>query len=447
MKFFNVLSDEQYLYFPHGKGILVRGIDKKDIFWKGDTQDHLFGKDLFNASGKTITVTEGAHKAMSVFQMTNTPSVSVHSSSTALRDCKTEYSYLNSFDTIILSFDSDNTGQKATQEVSRLFKRSKIKVVLMSKYNDPTDYLEHKDSQGYVLAWMNAKPYRPKGITGDFASLREKMKAQQAQALATFPFSTLQEMTFGIYPFLYLVTAQQKIGKTEFCRALEHHILRTTDHNLGIIHLEENEKRSIQGLVSYELRTPIHLPTSTIPDGTISDTFEKLCRRDNRMFFFDQTAIPKEPEEILEAIRYLVTNEDCKIIVLDHMTQLVSGSLNDDERKTLDFLATHFGNLTTELGFALFVVSHVNDDGQPRGSRMIAKTCNTHIALTRDKMSMSDSERNTVRLFIPDNRFSGMTGPAGELSFDPKSFTLEEKKIAVEGTFEDFNFDPTTPGG
>jgi hypothetical protein len=43
--------------------------------------------------------------------------------------------------------------------------------------------------------------------------------------------------------------------------------------------------------------------------------------------------------------------------------------------------------MLVELDFALIMVSHVNDNGETRGSRMIGKICNTRIDLTRDVSS------------------------------------------------------------
>ena len=82
--------------------------------------------------------------------------------------------------------------------------------------------------------------------------------------------------------------------------------------------------------------------------------------------------------------------------------------------------------MVKELDFALIVVSHVNDEGLTRGSRNISKIADIRIDLKRDVTSSDPVVRRTTHLTISKNRFCGRTGPAGELLFDPQTYTLEE---------------------
>jgi twinkle protein len=244
-------------------------------------------------------------------------------------------------------------------------------------------------------------------------------------------------MAYGIRSGeLVLFTAQQKVGKTEVLRAIEHHLLKTTLYNIGIIHLEENERRTIQGLASYELSVPVHLPDSNVSKSDVMGAYSQLAGGDcNRVYLYSSFG-SNDPDTILDRIRYLVTACNCKFIFLDHMTRLVSSNLEDDLRRTLDYLATTFAIMCKELDFTLFLVCHVNDEGQPRDSRMIAKECNLHVYFSRDKENADAAARNTVSVMVRDNRFSGSTGPAGELTFDPKTFKLTEKEKPVEVEFD-----------
>ena len=61
--------------------------------------------------------------------------------------------------------------------------------------------------------------------------------------------------------------------------------------------------------------------------------------------------------------------------------------LEDDERKALDYLSTRLTMMVKELNFGLILVSHVNDQGQTRGSRNISKIADCWIHLERDKQS------------------------------------------------------------
>ena len=108
---------------------------------------------------------------------------------------------------------------------------------------------------------------------------------------------------------------------------------------------------------------------------------------------------------------------------------LVTGYEGDDERKKLDYLSTRLAMMTRELDFTLFMVSHVNDDGKTRGSRNISKVADLIISLARNSEADTYDERNKTRLTVRGNRYAGLSGPAGALMFDPKTFKLSEMKI------------------
>jgi twinkle protein len=105
----------------------------------------------------------------------------------------------------------------------------------------------------------------------------------------------------------------------------------------------------------------------------------------------------------------------------------VSGLAGEDERRALDYLSTRLEMMVKELDFALIIVSHVNDFGQTRGSRYISKIADIRIDATRDVLAHDASARNTTYLSVSKNRFSGMTGPAGKLIFNPATYTYTEE--------------------
>lgn len=212
---------------------------------------------------------------------------------------------------------------------------------------------------------------------------------------------------------------------TEIFRALEHHLLKTTDYSIGMIHLEDTEKRMLQGLLTYELEVPVHLPTCTVPRESQFDALLHLTKRDHRVNLYTHFGTD-DPEAIVDAIRYMVGVQKCKFVFLDHLSNLAvkPDEVTSNERQVLDYLAVKFASLVKELDFTMFLISHVNDDGKTRGSRYIAKTADLVINLDRDKTHEDERIRNTTNLVIEDNRFSGITGPAGSLFYDRTKGTL-----------------------
>jgi twinkle protein len=130
---------------------------------------------------------------------------------------------------------------------------------------------------------------------------------------------------------------------------------------------------------------------------------------------------------------------DCKFIVLDHISMIVSSQEFGDERKALDEVMTKLRTLVQETDIALIVVSHLrrpdgkgHEEGavtslaQLRGSGSIAQLSDMVLGLERDSQNEDVATRNTTTLRVLKNRFVGMTGPACYLYWDKDTGRLNE---------------------
>lgn len=422
--------------FIYGEGRLYRSLEQKQ-FWtnkKLNNDSPLFGQDVFAPnSAKTITISEGAYDAAAIYQMLGSkyPSVSIRSAASGKKECIANLDYLNSFDQIVLCLDGDKPGQKAALDIVPLFDRHKISVVTLTKHKDANDYLEAGDKEDFYSEWWNAESYKPEHLVSSFSEIEEVLNQKEGDILVEYPFYSLQTKTFGIREGeVILLSGLEGLGKTEVIRAIEYHTLTNSDHNLGIIHLEESQSRNVKGLVGYHLQKPVHLPDNEITLEKTMDSFKDLCGRDERVFFYNYYASGEDTvDEFLSTVRFLVTSCDCKIIFFDHITMLATGSNDDDERRLLDKLSTNLALMVDELNFALVMISHINDNGLTRGSRNISKIADLHIQLNRDLSAENPEERNLTFLNIVKNRFSGQTGYLQPLHFNPDTFTLQEVLI------------------
>lgn len=428
----NAVGEPQVWHFPYPKGSKFRLVQlpkSKQFRSSGDIADApLFGSNLFSAgSSKSITITEGEPDAMAVFQMLGSkyPAVSVRSSSSARSDCAAMYDYLNSFEQIYLCFDNDEPGEKAAREVASLFDFNKIFHVKMTKRKDANEYLEAGEQQEFTRLWWNAKRYMPEGVLSSFDELSDAIDSDKDREGVLYPFPVLSEMTYGMAPGDYvLLTAQEGQGKTEVMRAIEHHVLKTTDYNVGIIHLEESKGRTLKGLVGYELRKPVHLPDSGISNDTVKQALQNLLKRDNRLHLYSHFG-SDDIRVILDMVQFLAGPCNCRFIFLDHISMVVSGNQGEDERKDLDFLSTRLKMLAKDLGFTLIIVSHITDEGKTRGSRNISKVADLHVQLDRDKLAENPVDRLKTELLVVKNRLAGKTGKADTLMFSYETFTLD----------------------
>lgn len=412
-------------HYPNGS-YKVRRLDEKEFYSVGEiNKAGLFGRDKFSlGTHKYVTITEGELDALSYYQVLRSPVVSVQSSSSAVRDCSMDREWLNSFERIYLAFDTDTVGQAAAARVAKLFDYNKVYLVRLAR-KDANEHLSLGEVDDLRNIWWNAKKFLPQNIINSYSDFERILNEPLARGIP-YPFDTLTQMTYGIRTSeSVLITAPEGVGKTELMHAIEYQILKETDHDVGAIFLEEPKRRHLQAISGLELRRPVHLPDCNVGEGEVLAALRKAVSRDERLHIYSHFG-SDDPEVILDTIRFMVAGRSCRYILLDHISMVVSALAGEDERKALDYLSTRLEMMVKELDFALIIVSHVNDFGQTRGSRYISKVADVRIDLRRDLLSVDPIERNTTYLTVSKNRFSGRTGPAGAILFDPVTYTYRE---------------------
>lgn len=424
--------------FKYSNGAMkVRRLDIKQFYTQGPIADAgLFGRDKFAAgSHKYVTITEGEYDAISFYQVLRAPVVSVQSSSSARRDCSRDRSWLNSFERIYIAFDNDVAGREAAAEVAKLFDYNKVYLVKFSNRKDANEYLQAGEADELRNIWWNSKKYLPETIVSSFKEFGEILSEAPKMGVP-YPFPTLTEMTYGIRTGeSVLITAQEGVGKTEIMHAIEHRLLKETNDAIGAIFLEEPKRRHLQAIAGIELKRPVHLPDCGASVSDLVSAIQDVVVQDERLHVYSHFG-SDDPEVILDTIRFLVSARDCRYILLDHVSMVVSGLAGEDERRALDYLATRLEMMVKELDFALIMVSHVNDLGQTRGSRYISKIADIRIDAERDLKSEDDRTKRTTFLTIAKNRYCGKTGAAGAIMFDPDLYTLTEMEDGVRSSLQ-----------
>lgn len=414
----------------------VRQLDTQDKkFMSIRTSPGVWGKHVFadnakySAAKRFLTITEGEEDAMSVYDMMGDyPVVSVQSASTAVRDCKADLDWLQSFDLIRLCFDMDAAGDKAAKAVSELFGYDKVVRIDMSPLKDANDWRNEPNGRiKFEKLWWSAKSISPDGIISSAGELLELAVKPIAISEVGYPWEGMNRLSYGLRTGeTVLLTAQEGIGKTEVIRNMEHHILKNhPEERVGTMHLEENVTRQMKGFAGLELGYPVHLPDSPAGDDQIVEALQPLLEG-NRLHVYQHFG-SNNLDTILARIRFLARVCGCRWIFLDHISIIVSGSDDDgDERKALDRLSTKFASLVEELDICLIFVSHVNDEGKTRGSRNISKVADMRFDLHRDANNEDPDIANTTTIFCSKNRFSGERGVACHLKFDPSTFQFTE---------------------
>lgn len=416
--------------FPYPNGaIKVRLLDQKKFYWEGSPEPGLFGMDKFDAGAhKAVTITEGEYDALSFHQALQGPAVSVRSSSSAASDCGAARAWLDTFERVYIAMDGDKPGREATRAVAQLFNPNKVYDVRFTRPDrkDANDYLQSGEVNELVNLWHNAKRYVPDNIISSLADFREIVQ-KKVEWGVPYPFPTLSKMTYGIRRGEFvLVTAREKVGKTAFMHHLQYKLLRETEDNVAGIFNEEPPERHLKTLAGLHLGVPLHLPDCNIaPDRQVS-ALEEVVPVDGRLYVYNHYG-SDDPDTLLDTIRFLVSACNVVYVLFDHVSMAVSGLQRSDERKTFDYIITKLVEMVKSLNFALIVVSHVNDEGQTRGSHYFTKAADIVINLDRDNLNPDPEVRNSMYLTVPYNRYCHMSGPAGKLVFDEQTYRLKEE--------------------
>jgi len=447
MKAYGVLNKGGKVYFPYYSpddaepvAVKVRLPDKKFPISGDFKKAQLFGQQLFSKGGKYITIVEGEYDALAAYQMHGSkwPVVSIRNgASAALKDCKDNYEFLDSFDTIVIDFDSDEPGQKAAREVAELFGgKSKI-TKHKAEYKDACDYLSRGKTKEYMDCFWNADKFVPDGIVAG-VDLWDAVNKVVEKAELEYPFASINELTYGVrLGELVIVAAGSGVGKTQFVKEFIYQAINCTDENIGLLMLEENNQKTGQGLMSLAVNKPLHLPGIESTEEERLEAFEVTigCGRLFLFNHFGSTGI----DNIISRVRYMAKAMECKYIVLDHISIVVSAQDNADERRALDEIMTKLRMIVEETGVSLVAVSHLkrpegkgHEEGaatslsQLRGSASIAQLADICIGLERNGQAEDPYERNVTYPRVLKNRFSGDTGKCRGIYFNKETCRMME---------------------
>lgn len=422
----------QHLRFPN-----------KDFVWLGESKSAgLWGQQLWRDQGRMVVITEGEVDCMSISQLQDNrwPVVSIRSGAAgAKKDIAKASAWLEGFESVVFAFDMDDPGRKAASECALLLSPGKAKIWNIP-LKDANEMLQAGRNKELLDAIWGAKVFRPDGIVSAEDTWDLLVREDNAPAIP-YPWPDLQSKTHGMRTGeIVTLCAGSGVGKSQVCRELAVHLINNGE-KVGYIALEESVKRSVQGLCSIMLNAPMHLPA--VREKISVDELKKAWDRlQGKAYFYDHWG-SIDGDNLFNRIRYLARACSCRWIVLDHLSIVVSGDAEGDERRNIDNLMTQLRSMVEELQIGLLLVSHLKEPqgGKPleeggkislnllRGSRSIGQLSDIVIGQERNQQDEERSNITTLRLV--KNRFTGETGLAGELIYD-----RETGRMFAPGTAE-----------
>jgi twinkle protein len=402
----------------------------------------LFGQQLFSkGSGKYLTIVEGEFDALAAYQMQGSqyPVVSIRNGAgSALKDCKEQYEWIDSFENVVICFDSDKPGIEAANEVAELF-GGKAKVMKhITDCKDACDYLRQGKAKEFTKAFWQAERYVPAGIING-RDLWDEVNKEAVPSLFEYPWANLNSITYGVrLGELVTIGAGSGVGKTQFIKEIIYAALTSTEDNIGILALEEGTPVTAKGMMSLAANKRLHVPDVVSTEEERQRAFDKTMGT-GRFFLYNHFG-SVSVESVLGRIKYMVKALACKVIVLDHISIVVSSQEEKDERKAIDELMTKLRMMVEETNVAMICVSHLNRPGsgkpheeggqtsatQFRGSGSIVQLSDIVIGLERNSQADDNYERNLTTPRVIKNRFVGLTGACDPVYYDTDNGRMKE---------------------
>lgn len=414
----------------------------KDFRMLGEAgQAGFFGQHLFTRNDRMLVITEGEIDAMSVSQALNhkQPVVSLNGgASSAARTFRKEAEFLEQFERVVLMFDQDEAGQEAVAKVATMLRPGQAFIATCPAKDASDAIVEGKHAELVKAVW-DAEEYRPDGII-DAATLWDEVTKVEVYEQHPYPWQGLNDMTHGIRKGeLVTITSGSGMGKSSVVREIMYDLIQN-GYKLGAMFLEESVKRTLLGLMSVHANKPIYLHGVEADEETMREAFDATAGT-GRLLMYDHFG-SSQIEALLSKVVYLC-QQGCDYIVIDHVSMIVSGIGDGDERRLIDNLMTQLRTIVSRFGVGMIVVSHLKRPegisheeggrttlGQLRGSAAIAQLSDMCLSLERNQQADDPALRNRTILRVLKNRYLGMTGPATQLDFNVETGRLSEASFS-----------------
>ena len=412
----------------------------KQFVQHGSNPDNTFlGQEKWSG-GKLLVIFEGEYDCLSYAEIRKSwPCVSLPNGADSAEKCiRSNLDWLLKFEEIILCFDNDEHGQKAVKKAVQLLPPRVGKIGQIEGFKDANEALTAGNSKAIMQMVWTAAEYEPDGIISGSKLLQMVLEDPKTES-AEYPYDFLNDKLHGLRKGeLVTITAGSGIGKSTFVSEIAYDLLTRQNETVGYVALEENIRRTARRFVGMDLNYPVHIDRGHFTDEQIEAAFNRTLGT-GRLFLYDHFG-SLDPTVLLNRIRHLVSGCGCSWIVFDHLSILVSGLDQGDERRAIDQTMTKLRSFVEETGCGMLLVSHLRrptgDKGhengaqtalsQLRGSAAIGQLSDICLGLERNQQATDDADGTTVRVL--KNRFTGWCGVSGSVKYNESTGRMLELK-------------------
>lgn len=485
-------------YFPsvNARGETT-GFMKQDLTKSKDERGHwiavgkvgvnnkLFGQDVAEKIGRkhtNFTVTEGQWDCLSVYQsqlkslegtkyegqepfVVSIPLGTKNATESMLHN----KDFVKSFEGMTIFFDDDHCtpeelkkgimrGKEACEAVASAFigEINLYSVQPVHGYKDANDYLQDynkvfsslDEAQDKLakLVQFERKPLVTEKIAHVEDVSFEELTTPLELGIQVNCFPKLNEMIGGFRTGeLTIVTASSGAGKTTSLSKIADDIVDQNE-KVGMIYLEEPIKKTLQRIVASRLKVSYKEfkknPLACATEQEIQSVYNDLKDKSRVVFLNHFGSMPIT--ELMAKVKHLYFVENCRYILLDHLSMVISGSDVKDERKEIDIVMTELAAFCAANDVGIIVVVHLNRQGSsvnaPKGKEdepFWASISLSHLrgsggleqlswnVLSLEREYMPDKKRGRVRWTILKNREFGELGIADVFSLNDTDWSIQ----------------------
>jgi twinkle protein len=413
-------------YIKDGKVVAqkLRFADKTfAVVGEGKKNLGLYGQHLWRDGGKKIVITEGEIDALTVSQLQGNkwPVVSVpNGAQGAKKALGAELQWLEQFDEVILMFDNDEAGNAAVEECAMLFTPGKCKVARLP-LKDANEMLMAGRGAEVISAIWDAKAYKPAAVMSVMDVFKEATAIPKMGL--SWPWPTLTELTYGIQrKTAYYLGAGVGVGKTNWAKELQSHLVNFHGLPVGVFMLEEPNGRTLKGIAGKFAGKAFHKPDGDYTQEELTAAIEAL---EGKVYLYNHSQNGTDWDSIKSAMRYMVVGLGIQDIFLDNLTVMVAHLGSSEANDEVNRISKEIAKLIQELDFTVYGFSHLNPptsgpsherggavlESQFTGSRGLMRFGHYMFGIERNKdPELSEAERNVSTFVLLKDREYGNVG-------------------------------------
>lgn len=452
-------------YYPMTSGGALVGYKKRIANPKGFSAIGETGRncDLFgwfrfkNSGGKYVVIAAGEMDMLSTYQMLKTyndsrggdydpiPVVSSTVGENGVKQFQSHYEWFNRFERIIVIPDQDAPGKAALDKIAKVLPKNKV-FVMNLPMKDGNEMLQAGKQKEFINAFFRASPYTPDGIVGSGDLMSRIKDAAKVPKIPLPPFMhKLQGLMAGGIPLgtILVMGSMSGAGKSTISEEMVYYWAFNSPHKIGIVSLESDCAQYGTKILSRHISKKIDLiddadyKLDLLNSQDVDEKANELFKNSDGTHRFHLIDERDGGIDSLKAqITELIIACDCRVIILDPLTDVLDGMGNDEQSVFMKWLK----GMVKSHQVSFILISHVrksssgakaNSTGADlheedfMGSSSIFKSSACNLLFTRNKEHESDVLRNVTTMKMTKCRWTGRTSPvAGQFYYCNETHTL-----------------------